>query len=264
MPSSHRPRKRFGQNFLIDRSVLYQIADAVAPQLGDNLLEIGPGQGALTAVLLTRIKHLTAVEIDRDLVAYLQRHFTAAQLTLYSEDILRFNLSRIAQDNAAFRIVGNLPYNITTPLLFHLLASHVAIADMHFMLQREVADRLVATPGSEQYGRLGIMVSYHCQVERLFEVPPEAFSPPPKVTSAVVRLVPHRTPPVALHHLKSLEQVVTTAFSQRRKTVRNSLKNLLNETHFSAANIDPGERPERLSLVQFAALANQLNPGEIS
>ncbi|MBF0470516.1 MAG: 16S rRNA (adenine(1518)-N(6)/adenine(1519)-N(6))-dimethyltransferase RsmA [Gammaproteobacteria bacterium] len=258
--SPHRPRKRFGQNFLIDSDVIEKIVTAIDPQPQQPLLEIGPGQGALTQELLRHIEHLTAVEIDRDLVALLSRQFGKNRLTLHSEDILNFSLHRLQlPQNKRLRVVGNLPYNISTPLIFHLLQQSELIADMHFMLQEEVADRLVAPAGGKTYGKLTVMASYHCRIEKLFTVPPSAFSPPPQVHSALVRLTPHRPLPVAVDQLSSLEKVVATAFIQRRKTIRNSLKKILPSTMIKQAGVNPTLRPEQLSLSQFALLANQLS-----
>ena len=252
----HRPRKRFGQNFLRDPNVVAKIADAIAPAPDDHLVEIGPGLGALTEVLLPRVKAMDAVELDRDLVPRLaQRCGALGQLRIHSADALKFDFAALAADGRKLRIVGNLPYNISTPLMFHLLRNRTVIRDMHFMLQKEVVDRLAASPGSKDYGRLSVMMQYHCEVAALFEVPPAAFDPPPKVMSAVVRLRPWDTPPVAVPDEAQLERLVTRAFSQRRKTLRNTLKGLLDAAQIEAAGIDPARRAETLSLDEFAALA---------
>ncbi len=250
----HIPRKRFGQNFLRDAAVVQRIVMAVNPGPGDHLVEIGPGEGVMTAAFLQHGVLLDAVEIDRDLAARLRERFAGQpRFRLHQADALRFAFATLASGNR-LRIVGNLPYNISTPLLFHLFAQTGCIADMHFMLQKEVIDRLCAAPGAAEYGRLGIMAQYHCQAEKLFEVAPESFYPPPKVVSAIVRLIPHASPPVAIDPAM-LGKVVTTAFSQRRKTLRNSLKSLFSETELREAGIDPHARAETLSLAQYAGLA---------
>ncbi|HEY5790777.1 MAG TPA: 16S rRNA (adenine(1518)-N(6)/adenine(1519)-N(6))-dimethyltransferase RsmA [Gammaproteobacteria bacterium] len=254
---SHRPRKRFGQNFLRDAQVVARIVAAIAPRPGERLLEIGPGEGALTGPLLEASGELTALELDRDLVAALQRRFPQGSgLTLLEGDALAFDFRALAA-GARLRLVGNLPYNISTPLLFHLFDQRDAVADMHFMLQKEVVDRLAAEPGSKAYGRLSVMAQYHCAVRPLFDVPPGAFRPPPKVDSTVVRLRPHPAPPVAVDPVR-LRAVVTAAFAQRRKTLRNTLRGLLEAPALEAAGIDPGRRAETLTLAEFAHLAERL------
>ena len=254
---NHVPRKRFGQNFLRDDAVVHRIVSAVNPRGGDHLVEIGPGEGAMTNAFLKAGLPLDAVEIDRDLAAVLKRRFeTSAHFRLHQADALKFDFHTLSQGEK-LRIVGNLPYNISTPLLFHLFAHTGIIEDMHFMLQKEVIDRLCASAGDADYGRLSIMAQYYCRAEKLFEVYPESFYPPPKVTSAIVRLLPHAEPPVDASPA-ALGKVVATAFSQRRKTLRNALKSLFNETQLRDAGIDPNARAETLSLAQYAALANQL------
>lgn len=254
---NHVPRKRFGQNFLRDDAVVHRIVSAVNPRQGDHLVEIGPGEGAMTNAFLKAGLPLDAVEIDRDLAAVLKRRLeTSAHFRLHQADALKFDFHTLSQGEK-LRIVGNLPYNISTPLLFHLFAHAGIIEDMHFMLQKEVIDRLCAEAGDADYGRLGIMAQYYCRAEKLFEVSPESFYPPPKVTSAIVRLIPHTEPPVDTSSA-ALGKVVATAFSQRRKTLRNALKSLFNETQLCNAGIDPNARAETLSLAQYAALANQL------
>lgn len=257
----HRPRKRFGQNFLHDPTLIARMIKAIAPQPGDTLVEIGPGEGALTLPLLRAAGRMTAVELDRDLVEPLaSRARSVGTLTIHQADALRFDFRQLAPEPPArLRVVGNLPYNISTPLLFHLLGCADVIQDMHFTLQKEVVDRLAAPPGSKTYGRLSVMVQYRCAVTGLFRLPPGAFRPPPKVDSAFVRLVPHTTPPVDVDDEHAFARVVTQAFSQRRKTLRNTLRGLLDESQITAAGVDPGERAERLELAAFASLSRQLS-----
>ena len=255
MGMGHTPRKRFGQNFLRDESVILSIARAVAPGEQDHLIEIGPGEGALTEALITSGCQLDAVELDRDLRTRLLASFSGyPKFTLHSADALSFNFASLA-DGQHIRVVGNLPYNISTPLIFKLLEHGSVITDMHFMLQLEVVQRLAATPGSKEWGRLGVMAQFHCDIEMLFEVPPEAFFPPPKVQSAVVRLTPRTTSAWPNMDRESLSRVVTQAFSQRRKTLRNNFKNVLTDAQLEAAGIDPSARAETLSINQFVALA---------
>ena len=259
---SHRPRKRFGQNFLHDPGVIRRITEAIAPRPGEAMVEIGPGQGALTCELLPRLGRLDVVELDRDLVRPLaERCGSLGELRIHQADALKFDFRPLAPGPHALRVVGNLPYNISTPLLFHLIDQIGIIRDMHFMLQKEVVERLVARPGSHAWGRLAIMVQYHCATEMLFTVGPGAFRPAPKVESAVVRLVPHDTPPVDVDAAR-LKRVVAQAFAHRRKTLRNNLRGLLEPEAIAALGIDPGLRPERLTLEQFAALARALDGQE--
>jgi 16S rRNA (adenine1518-N6/adenine1519-N6)-dimethyltransferase len=254
---NHTPRKRFGQNFLRDSAVVHRIVLAVAPASTDHLVEIGPGEGVMTAAFLPNCRLLDAVEIDRDLAAHLERRFAGeARFRLHRADALKFDFRSLAE-GGKLRIVGNLPYNISTPLLFHLFEQADSIRDMHFMLQKEVVDRLAAEPGDSDYGRLGIMAQYHCRAEKLFEVYPESFFPPPKVISAIVRLVPHESPPVDAD-VACLGRVVAAAFSQRRKTLRNSVKTLFDEAEIRALDIDPNARAETLSLEEYARLARRL------
>ena len=254
---NHTPRKRFGQNFLRDDTVVHRIVAAVNPRAGDHLVEIGPGEGAMTAAFLKSGLPLDAVEIDRDLATVLKRRFeNSPQFKLHQADALKFDFHTLTHGER-LRIVGNLPYNISTPLLFHLFAHTGIIEDMHFMLQKEVIDRLCAEAGDADYGRLGIMARYYCRAEKLFEVYPESFYPPPKVTSAIVRLIPHADPPVDANPA-ALGKVVATAFSQRRKTLRNALKSLFDEAELIDAGIDPPARAETLNLEQYARLAQRL------
>jgi len=254
----HRARKRFGQHFLHDQNVIESILRAINPQPGENLLEIGPGQGALTYPLLQRCGKLIAIELDRDLVPLLDRQAARfGELEIINTDILEFELASIP-GNRTFRVVGNLPYNISTPLLFHLLSQSGSIQDMHFMLLKEVVDRMAASPGGSDYGRLSVVIQYHCQVQPLFRIGPGAFKPAPKVDSAFVRLTPWNTLPVTVDDYQQFENLVRQAFSQRRKTLRNTLKTLLDENAIRAAGVDPGIRPEHVTLAQYAALAEQL------
>ena len=254
---THIPRKRFGQNFLRDAAVVHRIVMAVAPGADDHLVEIGPGEGAMTQAFLPQCRHLDAVEIDRDLAALLARRFgDDPRFRLHGADALRFDFRTLAGPGEKLRVVGNLPYNISTPLMFHLFEHVGCVGDMHFMLQNEVVDRLAAEPGGSDYGRLSIMAAYHCRAEKLFEVYPESFHPQPKVVSAIVRLVPHDAPPVEVPP-KALNRVVAAAFSQRRKTLRNSLGDLFEADEIAALDIDPKARAETLSLEEFARLARR-------
>jgi 16S rRNA (adenine1518-N6/adenine1519-N6)-dimethyltransferase len=254
-------RKRFGQHFLHDPATRQRIVDAVGASRADALVEIGPGRGALTRLLRERAGSLDAIEIDRDLAAALEAEYaTDACFTLHRADALRFDFAALAQARGQrLRIVGNLPYNVSTPLLFHLLDTHAAIADLHVMLQREVIERIVAAPGSEHYGRLGVMLAPWVEAEHLFDVGPGAFQPPPRVWSAVARLRVRPEPAFALD--ARYGKLVTTAFSARRKTLRNACRGLLEPGAIEAAGIDPGARPETLSPAQFGALAQRMPSG---
>ena len=261
---AHQARKRFGQNFLQDLNIIYQILGSIQVEKNQHWVEIGPGQGALTKPLLDKGVKLDVVELDRDLVALLTDKFSQQpQLTIYSGDALKFDFQALANTDAKLRIIGNLPYNISTPLLFHLLDNAETIEDMHFMLQKEVVDRICASPGSKKYGRLSVMMQYYCRSELLFDVPPESFNPIPKVMSAIVRLVPHSQPPVNIPSIESLNKIVTQAFSQRRKTLRNSLKKLLNEEAINDLGINPKLRAEEISLRDFAKLACFVNENRL-
>ena len=259
----HRPRKRFGQNFLHDQNIIERIIGSIQRTEAHQVIEIGPGKGALTAPLLSRFGKLQVIELDRDLAAFLQLHLGHVPgFSLLCEDVLRVDFERFVeqpdQAEASLVVIGNLPYNISTPLIFHLLTFRDLIADMYFMLQLEVVKRLAAQPGSSNYGRLSVMVQYHCQVEMLFKVPPGAFSPPPKVESAIVRLTPHETLPCPAQDIKMLDQVVRAAFAQRRKTLRNCLKKLLSGEQLTALGIDPSERAENLSLYDYVRISDSL------
>jgi len=257
----HRPRKRFGQHFLTDHSILNRIVSALGPKPGQQILEIGPGLGALTNVLLEKVSRLTVVELDRDLAQRLVRRYSPERVSVIQADILSFNLGdaiAAGHPNGQVRLIGNLPYNISTPLIFHLLEQIDCIADMLFMLQREVAMRLAAEPGNRNYGRLTVMAAMALDCEPLFNVPPEAFDPPPKVDSTVLRLIP-KPQPLVVRDRKLFNNVVAAAFSQRRKTLRNALKALVQPEHFTVANIDPGLRAEALSVHQFITLADSIS-----
>ena len=253
-------RKRFGQHFLHDRAVIRRIVDAVDPRPGERLVEVGPGRGALTWDLLERAGGLDVIEIDRDLARLLVEDPRAgARLRMHVESALDADFVRLRDGGAPLRVVGNLPYNISTPLLFRLLDQRAAIADMHFMLQREVVDRLAAAAGDEHYGRLSVMVAAYAEVERLFDVGPGAFHPRPAVWSSVVRLRPQLEPRFALGSPGALRTLVTAAFSARRKTLRNGLKALLDAHDIEACGIDPQHRPETLTPAQFGLLAQRFS-----
>jgi 16S rRNA (adenine1518-N6/adenine1519-N6)-dimethyltransferase len=255
---SHDAKKRFGQHFLHDPGVIGRILRVIAPQPGDNLVEIGPGLGALTLPLLERLERLQVIEIDRDVIPYLRAACgDSPRLVVHQADALKFDFGSLAAAGRPLRLVGNLPYNISTPLLFHLLDFSVGIRDMHFMLQKEVVDRIVAAPGSGDYGRLTVTLAARAAAEMLFEVGPGAFRPPPKVVSAVVRITP-RPAPFPLPDPAAYARVVMAAFGQRRKTLANALRSLMPATAIAAAGIDPGARAETLAPAQFGRLAEQL------
>jgi 16S rRNA (adenine1518-N6/adenine1519-N6)-dimethyltransferase len=256
----HTARKRFGQNFLHDSYVIDQIVTVIGPKKDQHMVEIGPGLGALTEPVCELIDALTVIELDRDLAARLRTHpFMASKLTIIEADALKYDFSQLLSDNKPLRIFGNLPYNISTPLMFHLFSFANKVQDMHFMLQKEVVNRLAASPGNKSYGRLSVMAQYHCQIIPVLHVPPGAFNPPPKVDSAVVRLVPHQQKPVSLINEDTLHKVCAQAFNQRRKTIRNSLKESLNEQQLIDLDINPELRAENLSLEQYAKIANAVD-----
>lgn len=255
-----RARKRFGQHFLHDRNIIDKIVRAIGPKQDDNLLEIGPGQGALTLPLLSYCKQLTAVELDRDLIQLLQQAAApSGDLNVINADILKFKLDSLTCSED-LRIVGNLPYNISTPLMFHLMDSISHIRDMHFMVQKEVAKRIVAEAGSSNYGRLSVMIQYFCSCQYLFDVAPGCFTPPPKVDSAIIRLTPHVVPIASVKNFARFSEVVQAAFGQRRKTISNSLKSVLPPESFDFCQIDKRLRAENLTLQDFACLANSALP----
>jgi 16S rRNA (adenine1518-N6/adenine1519-N6)-dimethyltransferase len=253
----HIPRKRFGQNFLTDDTVLYDIIRAIDPQPDDTMVEIGPGLAAMTRLLLQSLKQLHVVELDRDLVARLTKTFDPNQLIVHAGDALQYDFASIpVTPGHKLRVVGNLPYNISSPLLFHLAEIAPQVRDQHFMLQKEVVERMVAEPGSKAYGRLSVMLQWRYHMELMFIVPPTAFDPPPRVDSAIVRMIPIAQP--LLCDQAKLEQVVLKAFSQRRKVIRNCVAGMFTENDLIDAGVDPQARPEAVPLEQFVALANRL------
>jgi 16S rRNA (adenine1518-N6/adenine1519-N6)-dimethyltransferase len=255
--TAHRPRKRFGQHFLSDPGTIDAVVQAIDPQPGDTVVEIGPGHGAITDPLARFAGHLHCIEVDRDLAAALRRRFGRLDnVTIHEADALRFDFCTLGD---SLRIAGNLPYNISTPLLFHLIDKLDCITDMHFMLQKEVVDRMTAAPGSKAFGRLGIMLGCHLSVEALFDVGPQCFDPPPAVDSAVVRLLPLGSSRPIIDDEKLLGRLVATAFSQRRKTVRNALKTILDDGELRALGIDSGKRPESIPISAYVALANYVS-----
>jgi 16S rRNA (adenine1518-N6/adenine1519-N6)-dimethyltransferase len=255
----HIARKRFGQNFLHDDNVLSSITESINPRAGDAMVEIGPGLAAMTDQLLRSLPHMHVVELDRDLVARLEKKYPRDKLTIHSGDALKFDFGSIpVPEGQKLRVVGNLPYNISSPLLFHLAEFAPQVQDQHFMLQKEVVERMVAEPGSKVYGRLSVMLQWRYHMDLLFVVPPEAFDPPPKVDSAIVRMIPVAHPLPC--DRETLEAVVQKAFSQRRKVIRNCLSGMFTEEQIRAAGIDPTARPETVALEGYVALANLLKP----
>ena len=254
--NKHEPRKRFGQNFLTSPSIIMDIIKLINPKKNENLLEIGPGLGALTTPLLEITDHLTVIEIDRDLVKQLQKKWTPDRLTIISNDVLKVDFSIFGMN---LRIVGNLPYNISTPLLFHLLSFTRYIQDLHFMLQKEVVERMIARPGTKDYGRLSVMLQYRFDIEMLLSIPANAFNPKPKVESAIVRMRPRCIQPSAIDE-SHLSNLVKIAFSHRRKTLKNNLQGMVDQSIFSLAQIDSGLRAENLSVIDYVRLANLTRP----
>lgn len=264
--ANHAPRKRFGQNFLHDTNIIAQIVTSIRLDKADNLLEIGPGLGALTEPLLAEVDGMTVIELDRDLAAQLKINIGAnshPDFTIINDNAMHIDYRALAEQvgKGAFRVVGNLPYNISTPILFRLLEFSDVIKDMHFMLQKEVVDRITAEPATKEYGRLSVIMQYYCQSEYLLTVPKGAFNPPPKVTSAVFRLIPYAIKPITARDEKVFELVVREAFNHRRKTLRaifkaNALLPTLDEADFEAVGINPQARPETLSVSEFVALAD--------
>lgn len=255
----HQARKRFGQNFLQEQAIIDDIIAAISAMSEQHLVEIGPGQGALTQPLLESGAQLDVVELDRDLIPILKTQFaTKTNLTIHEADALAFNFEQLKTNEKQLRIIGNLPYNITTPLLFHLLEQADVISDMCFMLQKEVVERICAQPGNKNYGRLSIMIQHQCEAELLFIVPPEAFDPVPKVDSAIVYLKPLKQRRGGDISLSQLNKVVTAAFSQRRKTLANTLKSIISSEQISSLGIAPEQRAETVTIEQFVALAKLL------
>lgn len=260
LAKTHKARKRFGQNFLHDQVVIHRIVCAIAPREGEHLVEIGPGQGALTEPLADACKDLDVIELDRDLIPRLKVQFALTEgFRIHEGDALKFDFASLQTDDRLLRLVGNLPYNISTPLIFHLLSFSGLIKDMHFMLQKEVVDRLIAQPGEKNYGRLSVMARYYCSAENVLHVGPGAFFPPPKVDSAIVRLTPYTVLPYLCKSTDVLERVVRSAFSLRRKTLRNSLKEFIASEQLKELGIDPQLRAENVSLGQYVNIADQVH-----
>jgi len=258
---THQPRKRFGQHFLADPGTVSRIVAAIDPGPEERMVEIGPGLGVLTRPLLDRLKCLHAVEIDRDLAAHLSREFPAERLVIHVGDALRFDFAALGP---SLRVVGNLPYNISTPLLFRLADCAPSLLDLHLMLQQEVVDRMAACPSTREYGRLSVMLQYRFRIEKLFRVPPQAFRPPPRVDSAVVRMTPlSKKSPEALD-LRVLNDVVTRAFTRRRKTLRNALSGVAHEAMLESLDIDPGLRPENLAVADYVRISNRVTEDGIT
>jgi 16S rRNA (adenine1518-N6/adenine1519-N6)-dimethyltransferase len=255
LQATHTPRKRFSQNFLEDRGVVRQIIAAIDPRRDDRIVEIGPGPGALTAPLLDHVARLDVIEIDRDIVRSLRARFPSQSLHIHQGDALDFDFSAFG---ANIRVVGNLPYHISTPILFHLAAQVALLRDCHFMLQREVVERMAAEPGSAEYGRLSVMLQYRWVIDSLFDVPPTAFRPQPKVWSSVVRMTPYVTPPHRASNEPLFADVVAHAFGQRRKTLRNALRKLVEAGELEQLGIEPGARGETLGVPEFVRIANFL------
>ncbi len=253
----HVPRKRFGQHFLQDTGIIQHIVNVIAPHPGQHLVEIGPGLGALTLPILKHIGHLDVIELDRDLIPSLEtRCANQGTLTVYQADALKFDFAQLVQDSQPLRVIGNLPYNISTPIIFHLLQFAAHISDMHFMLQKEVVDRMAAKPNDDAYGRLSVMVQYQCEVTALFDVPPDAFHPPPKVDSSIVRLTPYQKIPYLADNYEHFENLVKQAFGQRRKTLRNSLRKIITDKDWEQIHINSTLRAEELSVADYVALSN--------
>ncbi|OAM37147.1 16S rRNA (adenine(1518)-N(6)/adenine(1519)-N(6))-dimethyltransferase [Eikenella sp. NML080894] len=253
--TQHTARKRFGQNFLQDSRIIADIVQAVRPQPADTVVEIGPGLGAITEPLAAKLDRLHVCEIDRDIIGYLKTRLYAGKLVIHEGDVLQFDFASVPGHK---KIVGNLPYNISTPLLFHLSRYADEVEDMHFMLQKEVVERMVAEPGSNDFGRLSVMLQYFFEMEKLLDVPPEAFSPAPKVDSAVVRLIPAKHRIGQAQDFEQFAALVKQAFHQRRKTIRNNLKGIANDEVLQAVGISPQERAEHIAPENYVALANLL------
>jgi 16S rRNA (adenine1518-N6/adenine1519-N6)-dimethyltransferase len=255
----HTARKRFGQNFLHDDYIIDSIVAAIAPQADDNIVEIGPGLGALTEPVAEKVNCLNVVELDRDLAERLEKHpFIRNKLNITQADAMQFDFGQLATQEKQLRVFGNLPYNISTPLMFHLFSFANKIKDMHFMLQKEVVNRLCAGPNCKAYGRLTVMAQYYCKVIPVLEVPPSAFKPAPKVDSAVVRLEPYDVPPFVAKSVKILNQVCSMAFNQRRKTIRNGLRDLLTPEQLQEIGIDTTKRAENITVKEYVEIANYI------
>ena len=252
----HIAKKKFGQNFLKDSFIIHTIIQSIQPLQNDLLVEIGPGLGALTKPLLEKTKHLFAIELDRDIVNWMQNQYSKNNITIFNEDVLNFNFH---QFDKKIRIVGNLPYNISTPILFKCIEDIKIITDLHFMLQKEVVDRMIAAPSSSEYGRLSVMLQYYFAMEHLAHVPKESFDPEPKVESSFVRLIPYDNYPFVANNIDQFGKIVKEAFSQRRKTIRNTLKNFMNANDFENIDINPQLRAENLSVSDFVKISNYLS-----
>ncbi|MFM2397830.1 MAG: hypothetical protein RLZZ144_1080 [Pseudomonadota bacterium] len=251
--SGHKAKKMFGQNFLVDQRIIADIVQIIRPETADTMVEIGPGLGALTRPLLERLNQLHVVEIDRDIIARLKTDYPQHKIVIHEGDALKFDLASLP---APLRIVGNLPYNISSPLLFHFSAYADRIIDMHFMLQNEVVERMVAEPSTPEYGRLSVMLQYRFSMEKLLDVPPESFRPAPKVDSAIVRMIPLPPEQIQIKDAQLFSQIVASAFGQRRKTLRNTLKAFLSEVEFENLGIDSQKRAENLSHLDFGKITS--------
>jgi len=251
-----RPRKRFGQHFLHDRNILDKIITAIDPQAGQHFIEIGPGRGALTRLLIDSVKTLDVIEIDRDLAAALPEIVPSPKLTIHATDALKFDFGKLRPDDAPLRLVGNLPYNISTPLLFHILSYDELLTDIHVMLQKEVAQRIAAEPGSRTYGRLSVAIAARCEIKTLFHIKPGSFMPPPRVDSSLIRLRPDASRRTRILQQAAFDLVVKRAFGQRRKQLSNALDGLLTSAKIKSAGIDPSNRAEQLSVAEFISLGN--------
>lgn len=252
----HIAKKKFGQNFLKDTSIIHAIIQSINPLLDDLIIEIGPGLGALTKPLLEKTNHLLAIELDRDIVSWMEKEYSKKNITIFNEDVLNFNFNQFGQK---IRIVGNLPYNISTPILFKCIDNIANIKDLHFMLQKEVVDRMIANPSTSEYGRLSVMLQYYFAMEHLVHVPKESFDPEPKVESSFVRLIPYEHYPFVANNIEQFEKIVKEAFSQRRKTIRNTLKSFIGENDFQKIGINPQLRAENLSVSDFVKISNYLD-----
>ena len=249
-------KKKFGQNFLKDAAIIHSIIQSINPLPNDLLIEIGPGLGALTKPLLEKTNRLLAIELDRDIVSWMENEYSKKNITIFNEDVLNFNFNQFDQK---IRIVGNLPYNISTPILFKCIDNILNIKDLHFMLQKEVVDRMIAIPSSPEYGRLSVMLQYYFAMEHLVDVPKESFEPEPKVESSFVRLIPYEQYPFIANNIEQFARIVKEAFSQRRKTIRNTLKSFISENDFEKIGINPQLRAENLSVSDFVKISNYLD-----
>jgi len=252
----HIAKKKFGQNFLKDAAIIHGIIQSINPLPIDLLIEIGPGLGALTRPLLEKTNRLLAIELDRDIVGWIENEYSKKNITVFNEDVLNFNFNQFDQK---IRIVGNLPYNISTPILFKCIDNILIIKDLHFMLQKEVVDRMIAIPSSPEYGRLSVMLQYYFAMEHLLDVPKESFEPEPKVESSFVRLIPYEQYPFIANNIEQFARIVKEAFSQRRKTIRNTLKSFITENDFEKIGINPQLRAENLSVSDFVKISNYLD-----